>query len=143
MSKKTEYALHTVLYLAYKERDAVQLEELAQRQNISKTYLAKVMQDLSREGIVSATPGVKGGYTLGRDASDITFADIFRIFEDGESTVACQYEQRDCDAVPGCAILVIVKNAFEKFYSDLAQTSIADLKGMAQEAPFSALWLKG
>ena len=48
-SRKTDYAIHSLMLLAKKEKE-MSVTELAEKQNISRTYLAKVMQKLSNAG---------------------------------------------------------------------------------------------
>lgn len=142
MSKKTEYAVHSLVIIACNSGSHIQLEELAERQNISKSYLAKVMQELSKTGVIKANPGVNGGYYMGKEPVDITLADIFRIFEDTPKSISCQFTNRSCDAEGMCEITKRVGKAFEKLYEELEQTTLADLIVKADISKFSLNWLK-
>jgi Rrf2 family protein len=142
MSKKSEYAIHSVVIIAYNRNSPVQLEDMASKQNISKTYLAKVMQELSRSGILKASPGVNGGYTLGKDPSEITVADIFRVFEDTPKSVTCQFNNRGCDAEGICEITKTVSKAFDVMFQELEKTTIADFLKKASVTKYNLVWLK-
>ncbi|QAR33286.1 Rrf2 family transcriptional regulator [Geovibrio thiophilus] len=143
MSKKTEYAVHSLVIIACRCGSHVQLEELAEKQNISKSYLAKVMQELSKTGMIKASPGVNGGYCIGKELTKITLADIFRVFEDTPKSISCQFANRNCDAQGVCEITQRVGKAFEKLYEELEKTSLADLVAKADVSSFSLSWLKG
>ncbi|TPG24283.1 Rrf2 family transcriptional regulator [Variovorax guangxiensis] len=54
----------------------VSLAVLNQRQRISVSYLEQMFSALRRHGLVASTRGPGGGYSLGREASAITVADI-------------------------------------------------------------------
>lgn len=54
----------------------VALAVIARRQHISISYLELMFSDLRRHGLVASTRGPGGGYTIGRDATSISVADI-------------------------------------------------------------------
>lgn len=64
-SVMVEYALHSLVYLVdAPDEKTIGIKDLSEFQGLSETYLSKVFGKLSRAGIVSSTPGVKGGYKL-------------------------------------------------------------------------------
>lgn len=85
-----EYALHCLLYMVkLKDKQMVGIKELAEFQGISESYLSKVFTKLTKAAIVVAVPGVKGGYELARNASEISFWDVVEALEGKESFFHC------------------------------------------------------
>ncbi|QAY66819.1 Rrf2 family transcriptional regulator [Paenibacillus protaetiae] len=77
-----EYALHCLVYLIDIPPDAaIGIKELSTFQGISETYLSKVFGKLTKAGIVSSVPGVKGGYKLAKPPADISFWDVVEAVE--------------------------------------------------------------
>jgi len=77
MSTKDRFAVNAMIDLALREgAGPVALASIAERQEISLSYLEQLFSRLRRAGIVDSTRGPGGGYTLGRIASDISVADI-------------------------------------------------------------------
>ncbi len=77
VSRKFEYGLHAVTYLATKGQDrVVTVKEMAEDIGFSQEFLSKAMQSLKRAGIATSVQGVKGGYMLGLPIAEITIADI-------------------------------------------------------------------
>lgn len=71
LSQTAEYALRAVVYLA--DQDSPQTNsQIAKATHIREGYLAKVMQSLSRSGLVMAQRGLGGGFTLADKAESIT-----------------------------------------------------------------------
>ena len=70
MSTGVEWAVHCCVVLSQAE-DPVPAQRLAEFHGISRTYLAKHLQQLSRAGLVSSTEGRVGGYVLTRPAAEI------------------------------------------------------------------------
>jgi Rrf2 family protein len=71
----------------YSLGDQVSLKSIAQRQDISESYLEQVFSSLRKANLVKSVKGAQGGYILGRDASDITVGDILRVLEGRLSVV--------------------------------------------------------
>lgn len=69
-----EYALHCLVYLIdHTEDSSIGIKELSTFQGVSETYLSKIFSKLSKNGIVSSVPGVKGGYKLAKSPEEISF----------------------------------------------------------------------
>lgn len=97
LGKNVEYAIHSLVYLIDNPRDSkVTVRDLANFQNISETYLAKAFTKLKKAGIVKSNIGVKGGYTLSRPASEISFLDISLAVEGEISFFECNKIRDNC-----------------------------------------------
>lgn len=82
ISVGVEYALHCLIYLAIPTTSrSIGIKEMAAFQGVSETYLSKIFMKLRKKGLVSAVPGVKGGYRLSREADEITFWDVVEAIE--------------------------------------------------------------
>lgn len=66
-----------MLFLTKAEQNKlVSVQELAEKQNVSPTYLSKILTKLVKEGMIHSSPGVNGGYSLSPNWEDISFLDI-------------------------------------------------------------------
>ncbi len=132
-----EYALHCLLYMVNPEAPkAVGIRDLATFQGISETYLSKVYAKLSKSGIIKSIPGVKGGYTLARNAQDITFWDVIEAVEGTESFFQCAEIRQntilvDKDNLPDthtkcpCLIKVVMQEAENEMKNYLNKKTLA------------------
>jgi Rrf2 family transcriptional regulator, iron-sulfur cluster assembly transcription factor len=86
ISTKGRYAVNALIDLALRhkgsEKGPVALVTIARRQQVSLSYLEQLFSRLRRDGIVESTRGPGGGYTLGRNAGEITVADVVHSVED-------------------------------------------------------------
>ena len=77
-SQTAEYALRAVVYLASQGGAAQTTQQIAEATRVPAGYLAKVMQGLSRAGLVYSQRGLHGGFTLSRPADELTVLDVVR-----------------------------------------------------------------
>ena len=77
-SQTTEYALRAVVYLASQGGAAQTTQQIAEATRVPAGYLSKVMQGLSRAGLVHSQRGLHGGFTLSRPADALTVLDVVR-----------------------------------------------------------------
>lgn len=75
-----EYGMRAVLYLAEKG-SVCSSREVADEMSIPRDYLIQLAQLLRNAGIIHARPGKNGGYSLAKDASEISMLDIFNALQ--------------------------------------------------------------
>ena len=80
ISQKARYALRALLYLAARGGDTpIQISEIAEAERLPRKFLEQILAELKKPGIVQSHRGRSGGYSLGRAAKDISFADVLRV----------------------------------------------------------------
>jgi len=122
-SKATNYALHTMLFLAKETSNKpMGVQQLAEMQDVSPTYLSKILTKLVKEGMINSVSGANGGYTLRHNWEDISFLDIIHAIE-GKSSLfdCCLYND------PNCVIKEVMLSAEEKLENELRNRKISDL----------------
>ncbi|TCP53925.1 BadM/Rrf2 family transcriptional regulator [Tumebacillus sp. BK434] len=122
-TKATNYALHSMLTLvSASPAKLVGVQQLAESQGISPTYLSKILTRLVKAGMIESVSGANGGYRLSRQKDDITFLEIIHAIEGSASLF-------ECDFVHGeeCLIQAVMKEAEEKMELHLKNTKLIDL----------------
>jgi len=90
VSTKGRYALRVMVHFAMKGADEfIPLNEIAEAENISQTYLESIMTVLSKAGFVDAVHGKGGGYRLNRTPEEYTVGSILKLTEGSLSAVSC------------------------------------------------------
>ncbi len=77
---KVDYGMRALLELACSDGPATG-DSLARAQGLPAKFLAAILNDLRRAGLVSSQRGLEGGYRLGRPADQITVADVMRALD--------------------------------------------------------------
>ena len=89
ISSKTHYGVQILSFLAVKQ-EPVSAKELEKCTGVSSKYLEKVLKILSDAGVVTATRGANGGYSLSRSADQIRMGEVVRALEeDNMEIVGC------------------------------------------------------
>ena len=76
ISQTTEYALRAVVWLASHPDRALTAQQIAAATRVPAGYLAKVLQGLSRAGLLHSQRGLGGGFTLARPASELSIWEV-------------------------------------------------------------------
>ena len=129
LSKKTDYALMAVQYMASKNSlRAVNTKEIAEEYRIPVELLAKVLQKLGKKGLVISQNGPKGGYLLAKGASDISVLSVIQAIEGHIGITECYHnEDSHCVQMARCNIRTPLRNIQNSIYSLLESMSIEDM----------------
>ena len=91
LSTKGRYGLRALIDLAqYGEQEAVSIQSISARQQISDSYLEQLVRKLKKAGLVTSVRGAQGGYRLARPAEGISVGDVLRALEGSIEAVSCQ-----------------------------------------------------
>jgi Rrf2 family protein len=76
ISQTAEYALRAIVYLAAQPGEPRTVQQIAQATRVPAGYLSKVLQGLSRAGLVHSQRGLHGGFTLNVPPGRLTVFDV-------------------------------------------------------------------
>lgn len=133
ISDAVNLAFHAMMILAT-EPDAKPLSvaAMARRLSMSENHLAKVMQRLTKVGLVTSKRGPKGGFTIGRPASEIRLMDVYVSIEGPLPDRECLLSEPMCGGVC-CLLGGLLGSINEQVRDHLTQTSLAHVcKAMAK-----------
>lgn len=127
LTQYTDYALRTLLYLAVTNENAT-ITEIAERYNISRNHLVKVVHNLGKLGYITTVRGRQGGLRLTRPPESINLGEVVRRTEPNFHLVECFDRVNDqCILTPGCQLKGILAKAFKAFLAVLDEYTLADL----------------
>ncbi|MBH9553810.1 Rrf2 family transcriptional regulator [Inhella gelatinilytica] len=90
LTTKGRFAVTAMVDLALREHSGpVSLAAIAQRQQISLSYLEQLFGKLRRADLVESTRGPGGGYTLARSSNTITVADVIQAVDEALDATGC------------------------------------------------------
>jgi len=89
LTDANEYGLRAVIWLAQHPGESFKVKELALHIDAAPGYLIKVLQSLTKSGILSARRGNRGGFTLQADPDRLTALDIIDAIDGFERIEEC------------------------------------------------------
>ncbi len=135
ISRTSEYALQATIHLAQHVDDwPIASRKIADETGIPRKYLAAILGDLVRAGVLQSSPGMGGGFRLARSAKEIRLCEVFAPFEPIlANRRPCPFGQEICSDDDPCAghdEWKRVRGAYERF---LEENSIYDVAFMRRK----------
>jgi Rrf2 family nitric oxide-sensitive transcriptional repressor len=145
LSDASEYALRAVVWLAQRPGEAQKVRQIAEGTQSAPGYLVKVLQSLTKAGILSAQRGSHGGFTLMRDPDELTALEVINVVDPVERIKTCPLgleAHGDCL----CPMHRRMDDALANFEESFGASTIAELidDGSSPSRPLcSALTING
>lgn len=122
-SNATNYALHTMVHLIrLPQNSTIGVQELAEFQKLSPTYLSKILTKLTKGGLIESTPGAKGGYKISKSPNEISFLDVITAIEGDSKLFNCSLHHNE-----GCLIEEVMRQSEENMKSELESRLLIDI----------------
>lgn len=105
LSKACEYAIRAMVYIAQKGRggNRVGIREIAKGIDSPEPFLAKILQDLVRTGLLASVKGPHGGFSL-NSVKEVTLFDVVQVVDGDQLFVGCGLGLSKCNAKAPCPI---------------------------------------
>lgn len=104
ITRQTDYAIRCIIFLAEHPNEVMVVDEVARAKSIPKVFLSKILQKLTRVGIVRSYRGVKGGFKLAKSPKDITLLDVIEAIEGPVAMNICAIDKRLCNLSNTCSV---------------------------------------
>ncbi|HDS30714.1 MAG TPA: Rrf2 family transcriptional regulator [Firmicutes bacterium] len=133
ISKSAIQAIRALTLLArLPENEFADARALAEKTGGASNYLGKLLQSLSRDGIVVSRKGLGGGFRLARPAKSISLLDIVDSIDPVVRWNGCFLGNENCSDENPCAMHKKWSKVRESYMKLLKKTSLADLAEHAE-----------
>jgi Rrf2 family iron-sulfur cluster assembly transcriptional regulator len=135
-SRKCEYALQAVTFLALKPGgEKTTIKKLAGRLDIPYHFVAKILQNLTRKGLLISLKGPAGGFALAAPAEKITLLQIVEAIDGEGFAKNCVMGFPECSGKNPCALHEQWAGVRDDMVSMLSSRSISQVsEGMQKPA---------
>ncbi len=128
LTKKADYGLMALKYLAeHPEIPALSAKDVADAYGIPAQLLAKILQRLTKTGLLRSHAGMNGGYALARDAREISAFEVIHAIDGPLFITSCFKGAKSCDLTSNCTIKEPLARVNETIAGVLKSISIHDL----------------
>ncbi len=104
MSKLADYGTVIMTFMARRPGEVHSAAELASRIGVPPATASKVLKMLARDGLLVGSRGTKGGYRLGRPATEISLAQVLRAMDGPIGLTECTTLSGLCSQESGCSV---------------------------------------
>ncbi len=125
ISSQEEFGLRFLVQMARAENQEITLSELADKEGVSLTYVRKIFGILRQGGLVQASKGVQGGYSLIKPARQINLKEVFDALGGRMNDFDCSYfsgnlsicaNHQDCGVRP---LISLLNSKIDDFLSNI------------------------
>ncbi|ARJ56589.1 Rrf2 family transcriptional regulator [Campylobacter cuniculorum] len=133
LTKASEYALLSLIYISQKETPQ-DVDTMAFELDIPKSFLAKILQTLAKDGLLKSFKGAKGGFTLIKEAHCYTIKEIINSAEKKDINVfECSGGTCPSNKEKYCSLLPILVNLQNRIDDFLESITLADIINNGKE----------
>jgi Rrf2 family protein len=143
LTKKADYGLMALKYLAERPSPADagsepyfaesrSAKDIAEAYHIPPPLLAKILQTLTRAGLLVSHAGTNGGYSLARPAAEISAFEVIRAIDGPLFITSCITIHGTCDLAGHCTIKEPLRKVNDSIKELLSGIKISDLAEMAE-----------
>jgi len=133
LSNSCRYGLRAVIYIANRPRtgEKTGIKQISKDLALPTPFLAKILQQLSKQKILNSTKGPHGGFSLMKDPKKITLLDILKTIDGEEVFTNCIVHNRPCKSVDKHEKMCPLHNDYAKVRAELihmfSSTTISNL----------------
>jgi len=128
VTRESDYGIRSVLYLARQPLKKVSfVNEISEEYKIPRSFLAKILQKLVKAKIVRSYRGVKGGFSLARQAREITVLDVLEAIDGKLMLNICLEDKKKCNFSKHCPVQSLWNNVQLKILETLKKANFEDL----------------
>jgi Rrf2 family iron-sulfur cluster assembly transcriptional regulator len=101
LSSSCKYGIRAVTYIASKSKKngKIGIKQISRDLDLPTPFLAKILQQLAKQKILSSSKGPHGGFSLLKDPKSITLFDIVATIDGSDAFDNCIIHNRSCISV--------------------------------------------
>lgn len=130
LTQWTDYTLRVLIYCAatHKREKAATISEIAEKHEISRSHLMKIVMELAAIGLLETIRGRGGGIRLLKPANQIVVGEVVRHTESDFNMVECfDNTSNTCKLNGRCKLKSALQTATNRYLETLDNLTIADL----------------
>jgi Rrf2 family protein len=121
LSSSCKYGIRAVTYIASKSKDNVKvgIKQISEDLHLPTPFLAKILQLLAKQKILSSSKGPHGGFSLLRDPKEITLLDIITTIDGKDLFEYCVIHNTTCSCVGDEKLICPIHEEYSKIRTNL------------------------
>jgi Rrf2 family protein len=127
INRDTDYAVRALVYMAKSPKQVSSAKALVEDLRIPRAFSRRLLQVLSKKGILQSTKGKGGGFRFRKSPDEIKLKDLIEIFQRDFNETRCIFKKKICPDIGTCPLRHKIRGIEKKVKDELTAVSIADL----------------
>lgn len=128
LTRAADYAVRVMVHLAgLPAGTRATRDELAVNGDVPEHFLSKILQSLSRGGLITSHRGMAGGYALAKSPDEVNLLDVVEVMEGPLVLNACLKAGPSCERKGWCSVHLVWAEAQEALSKVLREATMASL----------------
>jgi Rrf2 family protein len=129
--RQVDYAIRCLVYLTRTRDRLATKSEIAKATSAPDLFVAKILQQLVRAGVVASTRGVHGGFALAREPTTLSLLDVLDITQARLAPRPCVLDPRACPLRESCPVHPVWVKIHRATERELRKVNFASLARQA------------
>ncbi|MFN8242054.1 MAG: Rrf2 family transcriptional regulator [Bacteroidales bacterium] len=121
LSSSSKYGIRAVTYIASKslKNEKIGIKQISEDLGLPTPFLAKILQLLARQKILSSSKGPHGGFSLLRKPSEISLYDIIVTIDGPDIFENCVIHNTTCGCVASEKLICPIHKEYSRVRTDM------------------------
>ena len=126
ITRDTDYAVRALCCIAEQKQEVISADRLVKSLDMPRPFLRKILQTLTKAGLLNSSKGKDGGFSLTVFPEEITLTDVMKIFQGPVRLNECKFKKNDCPYMNDCLL--------KRKIDEIEKEVIAKLKAITIES---------
>jgi len=122
ITRNTDYAVRALCCIAEKKEEVISTDRFVKSLEMPRPFLRKILQTLTKEGLLNSSKGKDGGFSLAVSPEKITLIEVMKIFQGSIRLSEHKFKKSDCPHIKDCLL--------KKKIDEIEKEVIAKLKAI-------------
>lgn len=127
INRDTDYAVRALVHMSRSPQKVSSAKVLVEELHIPRAFSRRLLQVLSKKGILQSVKGKGGGFSFRKSPAKIKLKDLVEIFQRDFNETRCIFKKKICPDIGTCPLRHKIRDIERKVADELAAVSIADL----------------
>ena len=129
-SKTCEYAIRAMIFIAQKsmQQSKAGIKEISKKIGAPEYFIAKILQELCRNGLLQSSKGPTGGFYLDEDSHQCSLYEIVKVIDGDKLFHGCALGLNACSEKKPCPLHHQFKIVRQDIYDMLKNAKVCELQ---------------
>lgn len=104
ITRNTDYAVRVLCCISEEKQKVISTDRFVKSLEMPRPFLRKILQTLTKEGLLNSSKGKDGGFALAISPEEITLTNVMEIFQGPIKLNECTFKKKVCPNIKDCPL---------------------------------------